>query len=394
MSSPHVAGLAALFKQKHPNWSPMAIKSALMTTGYDVLDGGISTATRIFRQGAGHVSPTAAMNPGLIYDAGFSDWLSFICGVQPGGGCTGVTPIDPSNLNVASIAIGDMAGTQTVTRRLTNVSGGPLTVSASVSGLAGITAVVTPATLTLNPGTTAVFTVTFTNASATPGSYAGGNLTWTGGGVTVRSPIVVRPVALAAPTQVSGSYNVTFGYNGPFTAIPRGLIPAAVTPGTVSDDPTDGACSLTAPNAQSIPVTVPAGTTYARFSLFDADVNAGADIDMCVFNSAGTSVGSSGSGTSAEEVNLLDPAAGSYTVVVQGWGVVGSSPFKLHTWLLGSTAAGNMAVSAPATAVVSQTSAITISTSGLAPATKYLGSVVYGGTTAMPNPTIVRIDTP
>ena len=91
----------------------------------------------------------------------------------------------------------------------------------------------------------------------------------------MRSPIVVRPVALAAPTQVSGSYNVTFGYNGPFTATARGLVPAAMTPGTVSDDPTDGTCSLTSPNAQLIPVTVPAGTTYARFSLFDADVNAG-----------------------------------------------------------------------------------------------------------------------
>jgi hypothetical protein len=287
-----------------------------------------------------------------------------------------------------------MAGTQTVTRKVTNVSGGPLTVTASISGLAGITAVVTPATLTFKPGETLPFTVKFTTTTAPLNAYVGGQLTWAGNGVSVRSPIVVRPVALAAPAQVSGSYNVTFGYNGSFSATPRGLIPATVTPGTVSDDPTDSTCSLASPNAQLIPVNIPAGTTYARFSLFDADVNAGADIDMCVFNSAGTLVGGSGSGTSAEEVNLTNPGAGVYTVVVQGWGVVVSSPFKLHTWLLDSTAAGNMTVTAPASAVIGQTGAITIGTSGLAPATKYLGSVVYGGTTGMPSPTIVRIDTP
>jgi hypothetical protein len=208
----------------------------------------------------------------------------------------------------------------------------------------------------------------------------------------------VRPIVLSAPLQVSGnggpiSYDVTFGYTGEFSATPRGLIPAVTSTGVVADDPTNGACSLTAPNAQLIPVTIPAGTTYARFSLFDADVDAGADLDLCVFRGA-TLVGSSGSATSAEEVSLVDPTAADYTVVVQGWGVVGSSPFKLHAWVLGTTDEGNMTVVAPPAATTGTTAAIDLTFSGLAAGTRYLGSVAYAGIAGLPSPTIVRVDTP
>jgi len=407
MSSPHVAGLAALLKDLHPDWSPMAIKSSLMTTGYDVLDA-VNTPTKIFRQGAGHVQPNSAADPGLVYDHGFNDWLAFLCGTTTGvnpATCSALAGLgysfDPSDLNGASIALGDLAGIQTVTRSVTNVGSGAATYNASVSGLTGINVSVSPNSLTLDPGETGSFDVTFTTTTATLNSYAGGFLTWSDGSHNVRIPLVVRPVALAAPAQVSGTgdpinYDVTFGYTGAFTATPRGLIPATVTPGTVNQDPDQTFDPNDPTGTVAIPVTIVAGTTYARFQLFDEDVAPGSDMDLYVYRGT-TLVGASTTGTSAEVVNLQNPIASNYTVYIHGWGLTADpSPFVLHTWLLGSADAGNMTVTAPASATTGATGTIQLTFTGLAPATKYLGSVVYGdGVNPLPtSPTIVRVDTP
>ena len=385
MSSPHVAGLAALFKQLHPEWSPMAIKSALMTSAGDVRDGPNTNPLVIFRQGAGHVRPNNAVDPGLVFDSGFSDWLGFLCGTQlPVSFCSdaGVPVLDPSNLNTASIAIGDMAGVQTVTRRVTNVGSSAATYTPSYTGMVGITVAVSPASLTLAAGETKSFAVTFTRTTAPLNAYTGGQLTLSDGTHNVRIPMVVRAVALAAPAQVSGSYSVIFGYSGAFSATARGLVPAATATGAVA---TNGSVD--------IPVTVPAGTTYARFSLFDSEVSQASDLDLEVYNAGGTLVGTSGGATTAEEVNLLNPVAGTYTVRVVGFAVpVGSANFTLFNWALGSLAAGNMSVTAPAAATIGTTGAIGITTSGLTAGTKYLGSVAYGGAAGVPNPTIVRVD--
>ena len=53
-----------------------------------------------------------------------------------------------------------------------------------------------------------------------------------------------------------------------------------------------------------------------------------------------------------------------------------------------------MTVTAPAAAAIGATGAINLTFSGLTAGTKYLGSVAYGGAAGMPNPTIVRVDTP
>lgn len=382
MSSPHVAGVAALFKQLHPDWSPMMIKSALMTTGYDVLDGPGTNPIVIFRQGAGHIDPNKAMDPGLVFDSGWNDWLGFLCGTQlPTSFCTssGIPVLEPSNFNSPSIAIGILAGQRTVTRTVTNV-GARGTYSFSVAGLAGLTVQVVPATFTLNPGQKQTLQITFTNTAATVNTYSGGQLTWTDGTHNVRIPVVLKPVPLSAPAQVSGSYNVTFGYTGPFTATARGLVPAETFDGSVSTNA-----------SMSYSVVVPAGTTYARFSLFDANVSPASDLDLRVYRGT-TLVGSSGGPTSNEEVNLLNPTAATYTVYVDGFATANPSTFRLFTWVLGSTAAGNMTVSAPASATLGATGAINLSFSGVTIGTKYLGSVAYGGAAGMPNPTIVRID--
>lgn len=405
MSAPHVAGLAALLIDMHPDWSPMMIKSALMTTGYDVLDGPNTNPVVIFRQGAGHVRPNSAADPGLVYDSGFYDWLAFLCGTTTGvstSTCNALAGLgysfDPSNLNVPSIAIGDLAGIQTVTRKVTNVGSGPATYNASVSGMSGVTVNVSPASLALNPGQTGTFTVMFTTAGAALNAYVGGQLTWSDGTHNVRIPLVVRPVALGAPASVSGNggpinYNVTFGYTGPFTATARGLIPATTFTDSITDDPTDNFVPG-GPGTISYNVAIPAGTTYARFSLFDANVSPASDLDLYVYRGT-TLVGSSGGGTSAEEVNLLNPVADNYTVWVHGWGVPDpSATYTLFTWVLGTADAGNMTVSAPASATLGTSGTINLTFTGLTPATKYLGSVAYSGVAGMPNPTIVRVDTP
>ncbi|KAF8690063.1 hypothetical protein HU200_041424 [Digitaria exilis] len=86
MSCPHVSGLAALLRQAHRDWSPAAIKSALMTTAYNLDNSGETIkdlATGIestpFVRGAGHVDPNSALDPGLVYDAGIDDYVAFLC---------------------------------------------------------------------------------------------------------------------------------------------------------------------------------------------------------------------------------------------------------------------------------------------------------------------------
>ncbi|KAF2304029.1 hypothetical protein GH714_026502 [Hevea brasiliensis] len=88
MSCPHLSGIAALLKSAHPNWSPAAIKSAIMTTaslynlgGKPIPEQRKYLPATVFDIGAGQVNPSRASDPGLIYDLKPDDYVPYLCGL-------------------------------------------------------------------------------------------------------------------------------------------------------------------------------------------------------------------------------------------------------------------------------------------------------------------------
>ncbi|ESQ50535.1 hypothetical protein EUTSA_v10022560mg [Eutrema salsugineum] len=213
MAAPHIAGLAALVKQKHPQWSPAAIKSALMTTSTVIDRAGrplqaqqysdTETVTFVkatpFDYGSGHVNPSAALDPGLIFDAGYEDYLGFLC-TTPGIDAHEIrnytnTPCNydmkhPSNFNAPSIAISHLVGTQTVTRRVTNVGEVEETYTITARMQPSTAIEVNPPAMTLRPGASRSFSVTLTVRSVS-GVYSFGEVKLKGSrGHKVRIPVV------------------------------------------------------------------------------------------------------------------------------------------------------------------------------------------------------------
>jgi subtilisin family serine protease len=391
MAAPHVAGLALLYLGEHPTAPVSEVKSALMTTAYDTVDGDGGTVTDPFVQGAGHVDPTKYLDAGLLYLNGLDDWLAYIAGV---GIDSGAEPIDPSELNLASIAIGSLTGSETVTREVTST--GPGTYTATVQGLAGVETTVTPSTLEFTEaGQTKSFEVAFTRTTAAIDEYATGSITWTSADHVVRSPVAVNPVSIAAPAEVRGEgidgsvdVTVTPGTTGPITLTAEGL-----TAGRVIPDPEDASSPYTgsgpAKTSAAYPIEVPAGQLVTRIDLDSADD--AADLDLVVTRLVdGEPVEQFVSATESadESVTIETPEPGSYVVEVAVFSIPAGSTTQAYTVtqydLSTTTDEGAFTVSPnPLEAVQSQPVTYTASWSDLAPETSYLGRVAYSGSDAV-----------
>jgi len=385
MSTPHVAGSAALLKQLHPSWSPAAIKSALMTSTNDIkLSNGSADPNR-WGYGAGHLNPNSSAEPGLVYDVTAADYGRFLCGINLAppasiGSCATLGRIHPSDLNLPSLTATGVIVARTLTRTLTNKGAATVTYVASAS-LPGWNVTVTPSSLTLAPGASASFTAEIARSSATLGAWTFGSLTWSDGVRQVRSPLSAMALSLAAPTEVSdvrpsgkGSkvFSIESSYTGTLVVTPTGLVPATVNSATVN-----------AAQRLCHDVVVPTGAQFARFQLFNSDTTGGAstDLDLEVFNGpggTGSSVGSSAGGNSDEVVTLDNPTARTYSACVTGFAVpVGGAAYKLSSWVVGP-AVGTQTLRASGPASVYERGAASIALGwSVTAGQRYMGNVQF-----------------
>ena len=385
MASPHIAGIGALLKARHPSWLPSEIKSAIMTSATDT----VSTAGNWFAQGAGLVQPNGAADPGLVYPTSANEYRQYLVGlgVRFAPPFDTLTPISGPDLNQASIAIGRLAGVQTVTRTVRNVGSTTGRYKAEIN-LPGFDVKVSPSNLSVAAGQSASFTVTFTRTDATLGEWATGSLTWAqqgSGSHRVRSPIAVKPVAVATPPEVTGAgasgseeFTVTPGYSGQLDSTVNGLV--GVEP--IVDEVSTGAYDIDDPEVDNdtdvFHVTVPAGTLAARFSLDSSVDDESTDLDLFVYKD-GEFVGLSASSAADEQVTLIRPEEGTYDVYVNGF-AGGTVPYAISNFVVPPGSAGNASVTPDPASVTIAVPALTASWTGLDLTLRWFGAISYAGT--------------
>jgi len=210
MATPHVAGVAALIKQKHPDWNPSALISAMMTTA-DVADKSGSpimaqqtnqlSPASPFDFGAGAVNPTRALDPGLVFISKFKNYIQFLCAVPGvddesvrravGVGCPTPKKTWCSDLNTPTVTVSNMVGLRKVTRVVTSVAEDAETYNVTIREPAGVRVKVSPLSFTINTNSTKRLKLVL-KAQYSNNAYGFGEVVLRGDkGHVVRVPITV-----------------------------------------------------------------------------------------------------------------------------------------------------------------------------------------------------------
>ena len=389
MASPHIAGLAAFISSKRPHWSPMQIKSAMMTSAKPLFDEKGRPSTDAFAQGAGNVNPRGFFGPGLYITPTNRDFLGFLTGQ---GLDTGVPAVAARDMNEASIALGQLVGSESVTRQFMAGRKGTWKVT---SHIPGVTVQSKKKLVSEHKRDVEDLTFTFTRDTADLGTFSSGFIKLTGP-TTVRIPVVMRPVSVKAPQEVSGTgtdgstpVEITSGFTGELDVQPAGLAEADTASDTVDQGDTHYYCVETTDTTKALRVDLDSVQDDADLDLYgyvmDTDCNSAA-VDYLAI---------SATSSADESFTVLDPGAGSFIIAVDGFAAAPdrtSIDYVLDIYDVRSdTGVGGFhADPDPVPVVAGEPTTFDAVWSGLAPDSRYLGLLEYEGALS---PTFVTVDT-
>jgi subtilisin family serine protease len=402
MASPHVAGAGALIKQLRPTWTPGQIHSALATTAMTVMkkeDG--ETAADMFDMGGGRIDVAAAANSGLLMDE--SDENFSAADPTLGG--------EPSTLNLPAMVQSECMESCSWSRTFTAAVDGSWTTSVEAED--GMTLTVSPTSFELTAGESVTLSIT-SEVDSAHGAWLKGSLSLTPSDSSVstnRLPIASK-VALVGnfPNEIelfsnTDDFTATISgvtavnglsMQGTLTQESAGAGGDAVTvtfEDSLAQDPTnnDPFDDLTQVNIHS--VTVEEGTELVQFKTYESE---SPDLDLFVFydkNDDGVPdysaddqdvnelVGVAQSASAEEVIELTDPVAGGYLIVVQNWQASSDGAednYKLD-FISGSLAEEvtiNVNYTVPADISVDNAVDIAVSVEGaVGPGTRWMGTV-------------------
>lgn len=426
MSSPHVAGMAALLKESHPEWSPAMIKSALMTTARQdvVKDNGV-TAADPFDFGAGHAVPASASNPGLVYDVDTNHYFAFLCGLGADNFVINATgfncatfegmgyDFEASQLNLPSIGVAELDESRVVYREVTDVSGVSSVYSIQLDAPSGIQATaltlnasgdwVASSELEVPANGQAAYAIHFETTAATQfNQWLFGSVTLSNGQFEVRSPVAVKaipPTLIEAPEVISAqvaaragrvSFPVLMQYSGRTSTSMVGLSAPFGSSRTIPQDP-DGTFQFNEASLGTHILEIPAGTRVARFMLNEGLASVpGAILDLYVYRCQGwrcAPVASSTSESGFEDIVLRDPAPAAnnangdvYIVWVHPRNLQGAAEvtYTMPFWIVDEQNNATSRVIAATRAIKGRFNNITLTTRGLeASPLPYVGVVSF-----------------
>ncbi|KAM3356564.1 hypothetical protein P3S68_023278 [Capsicum galapagoense] len=222
MAAPHITGIVALLKVAHPDWSPAAIKSALMTTAWNedtyateiYTEGTGGKLADPFDIGSGICNPNGAVDPGLIYDMDTNDYSNYVCSLgysndevynattyhsdtkksTSSGGIACLKEVHSRlDMNLPSISIPNLKDSVTLKRTVTNVGNVNSVYKLVVKPPRNTAIKVTPDVLKFNAKIKKIsFEVKITSTYQQSSKFTFGSLAWSDGKHFVRIPIAVR----------------------------------------------------------------------------------------------------------------------------------------------------------------------------------------------------------